>query len=109
IAYQHGEQGLPDGLLEINLHGSAGQSLGAFMTPGLRLVLTGEANDYVGKGMSGGAIIIKPRAQHKFAAHEAMIAGNTCLYGATGGNLYACGRVGERFAVRNSGATAVVE
>ena len=110
IAYQHGEEGLPEGLLEINLRGSAGQSLGAFLSPGIRLVLNGEANDYVGKGMSGGAIIIKPRPSHPdFVAHESMIAGNTCLYGATGGFLFANGRAGERFAVRNSGVTAVVE
>ena len=109
IAYRNGEAGLPDGLLEINLTGSAGQSLCAFLSPGLRVVLTGEANDYVGKSMSGGCIVLKPRAEHKFIAAEAMIAGNTCLYGATGGFFYAQGRVGERFAVRNSGATAVVE
>ena len=109
IAYQHGEKGLPDGLLEIKLTGSAGQSLGAFLSPGLRLVLVGEANDYVGKSMSGGTIILKPRANHRFVASEAMIAGNTCLYGATGGQFFAQGRAGERFAVRNSGVTAVVE
>ena len=96
-------------MLEINLTGSAGQSLGAFLSPGLRLVLTGEANDYVGKSMSGGMIVIKPRADHKFVAGDAMIAGNTCLYGATGGQFFAQGRAGERFAVRNSGVTAVVE
>ncbi len=109
IAYQHGETGLPDGLLTINLTGSAGQSLCAFLSPGLRVILTGEANDYVGKCMSGGQIIIKPRPAHKFIAHEAMITGNTCLYGATGGHFFAHGKAGERFAVRNSGATAVVE
>ena len=100
---------MPDGLLEINLKGSAGQSLCAFMSPGLRVVLVGEANDYVGKSMSGGCIVLKPRSEHRFTAAEAMIAGNTCLYGATGGQFFANGRVGERFAVRNSGATAVVE
>ena len=109
IAYRNGEKGLPDGLLEINLLGSAGQSLCAFLSPGLRVVLVGEANDYVGKSMSGGCIVLKPRAEHRFTAADAMIAGNTCLYGATGGTFYARGRVGERFAVRNSGATAVVE
>ena len=109
IAYRNGEAGLPDGLLEINLKGSAGQSLCAFLAPGLRVVLVGEANDYVGKSMSGGCIVLKPRPEHRFTASEAMIAGNTCLYGATGGAFYARGRVGERFAVRNSGATAVVE
>ncbi len=109
IAYRNGEKGLPEGLLEINLLGSAGQSLCAFLSPGLRVVLVGEANDYVGKSMSGGCIILKPRAEHRFTAADTMIAGNTCLYGATGGTFYAQGRVGERFAVRNSGATAVVE
>ncbi len=109
IAYQHGEAGLPDDLLTINLTGSAGQSLCAFLSPGLRVVLTGEANDYVGKCMSGGSIILKPRALHGFVASDAMIAGNTCLYGATGGHFFAHGKAGERFAVRNSGATAVVE
>ena len=89
--------------------GSAGQSLGAFLSPGLRVILVGEANDYVGKSMSGGMIVIKPRADHKFVAGDAMIAGNTCLYGATGGQFFAQGRAGERFAVRNSGVTAVVE
>ena len=109
IAYRNGEKGLPEGLLEINLRGSAGQSLCAFLTPGLRVVLVGEANDYVGKSMSGGVIILKPRPEHRFIAGDAMIAGNTCLYGSTGGRFFANGRVGERFAVRNSGATAVVE
>ena len=96
-------------MLEINLRGSAGQSLCAFLSPGLRVILTGEANDYVGKCMSGGQVILKPRPEHKFVAHEAMIAGNTCLYGATGGQFFANGKAGERFAVRNSGATAVIE
>ena len=79
------------------------------MRPGLRLILSGEANDYVGKGMSGGEIVVRPPPEHRFAAHENSIVGNTCLYGATGGLLYANGRAGERFAVRNSGAVAVVE
>jgi len=109
IAYQYGAEGLPKGTLEVNLSGTAGQSLGAFLSPGLRLILTGQANDYVGKGMSGGEIIVRPPAGHKFVAAESMIIGNTVLYGATGGVLHACGRAGERFAVRNSGATAVVE
>jgi glutamate synthase domain-containing protein 2/glutamate synthase domain-containing protein 1/glutamate synthase domain-containing protein 3 len=109
IAYQHGEAGLPEGLLELNLTGTAGQSLAAFLSPGIRLILTGEANDYVGKSMSGGMVVLKPRAEVGFVVHEAMIAGNTCLYGATGGHFFAAGRVGERFAVRNSGAIAVVE
>ena len=109
IAYQHGETGLPEGLLELNLTGTAGQSLGAFLSPGIRLILTGEANDYVAKSMSGGMVVLRPRATVGFVVHEAMIAGNTCLYGATGGHFFAAGRVGERFAVRNSGAIAVVE
>ena len=109
IAYHHGEAGLPEGLLELNLRGSAGQSLAAFLSPGIRIILTGEANDYVGKSMSGGVVIIRPPDKHGFVASETMIAGNTCLYGATGGQFFARGKVGERFAVRNSGATAVVE
>src|SRR3954454_2883680 len=109
IGYQHGSAGLPEGTLTLNLKGSAGQSFGAFLASGLRMVLTGEANDYVGKGMSGGEIVVRPPANHRFAPHENSIVGNTCLYGATGGILYANGRAGERFAVRNSGAVSVVE
>jgi glutamate synthase (NADPH/NADH) large chain/glutamate synthase (ferredoxin) len=109
IGYQHGAEGLPDGTLELKLEGSAGQSLGVFLCPGLRLVLEGEANDYVGKSMSGGEIVVRPPAARKFTAHDNSIIGNTVLYGATGGYLFASGRAGERFAVRNSGATAVVE
>ena len=109
IGYQRGNEGLPEGTLELKLEGSAGQSLGAFLSPGLRIVLEGEANDYVGKSMSGGEIIVRPPAERKFAAHENSIIGNTVLYGATGGTLFASGRAGERFAVRNSGGTAVVE
>jgi glutamate synthase domain-containing protein 2/glutamate synthase domain-containing protein 1/glutamate synthase domain-containing protein 3 len=109
IGYQYGDTGLPEGTLELLLDGSAGQSFGTFLAPGVKLVLCGEANDYVGKGMSGGEIIVRPPADHKFAPHDNSIIGNTCLYGATGGTLLANGRAGERFAVRNSGATAVVE
>src|SRR6516164_3874921 len=109
IAYLWGEQGLPPGTIELNLRGSAGQSLGAFLSPGVKVYLTGEANDYVGKGMSGGEIIVKPPVNRKYVAHENSIVGNTCLYGATGGWFFASGRAGERFAVRNSGATAVIE
>ncbi len=101
--------GLPPGTLDLKFNGSAGQSFGAFLVPGMRLILNGEANDYVGKGMSGGEIIIRPRAAEKYVWSENAIIGNTCLYGATGGTLFAAGRAGERFAVRNSGATAVVE
>jgi glutamate synthase (NADPH/NADH) large chain/glutamate synthase (ferredoxin) len=109
IAYLWGEQGLPPGTIDLNLSGSAGQSLGAFLSPGVRIVFVGEANDYVGKGMSGGEIIIRPPANRKYVAHENSIIGNTCLYGATGGEFFASGRAGERFAVRNCGATAVIE
>jgi glutamate synthase domain-containing protein 2/glutamate synthase domain-containing protein 3 len=109
IGYQRGPQGLPDGTLELKLEGSAGQSLGAFLSPGLRIVLEGEANDYVGKSMSGGEIIVRPPNERNFTSHDHSILGNTVLYGATGGVLFASGRAGERFAVRNSGAIAVVE
>jgi glutamate synthase domain-containing protein 2/glutamate synthase domain-containing protein 1/glutamate synthase domain-containing protein 3 len=109
IAYRFGDDGLPDGTLELNLSGSAGQSLGAFLVKGVRIRLTGESNDYVGKGMSGGEIILVPPPNSKFDPAVNSICGNTVLYGATGGSLFARGCVGERFAVRNSGATAVVE
>jgi glutamate synthase (NADPH/NADH) large chain/glutamate synthase (ferredoxin) len=109
IGYQRGPQGLPEATLELKLEGSAGQSLGAFLSPGLRIVLEGEANDYVGKSMSGGEIIVRPPAERQFTAEDNSIIGNTVMYGATGGVLYASGRAGERFAVRNSGGTAVVE
>jgi len=109
ISRRHGADGLPDGTLEVRLKGSAGQSFGAFLTKGVRLILEGEANDYVGKGMGGGEIILFPPPEAKFLAHENIIMGNTVLYGATGGNLFAAGRAGERFAVRNSGATTVIE
>jgi glutamate synthase (NADPH/NADH) large chain/glutamate synthase (ferredoxin) len=109
IGYQYGAPGLPAGTLTLHLTGTAGQSFGTFLAPGLRMVLTGEANDYVGKGMSGGEIVVKPPANAAFGTHENSIIGNTCLYGATGGVLCASGRAGERFAVRNSGAVAVVE
>src|SRR5260221_5895633 len=109
IGYQYGKEGLPEGTLELKLEGSAGQSFGTFLAPGIRLILEGEANDYVGKGMSGGEIIVKPASDHKFAAGDNSIVGNTCLYGATGGTFLANGRAGERFGVRNSGATAVIE
>jgi len=109
IGYQYGEAGLPEGTLELKLEGSAGQSFGTFLAPGIRLVLEGEANDYVGKGMSGGEIIVKPPPDHHFAAGDNSIVGNTCLYGAQGGVLLANGKAGERFGVRNSGAVAVIE
>jgi glutamate synthase (NADPH/NADH) large chain/glutamate synthase (ferredoxin) len=109
IGYQWGEEGIANGTVELKLKGSAGQSFGAFLSPGVRLLLTGEANDYVGKTMSGGEIVIKPEPGSLFIPHEAMIIGNTVMYGASGGRLFANGRAGERFCVRNSGGTAVVE
>ncbi|MBN8710377.1 MAG: glutamate synthase subunit alpha [Verrucomicrobia bacterium 61-8] len=109
IGYQWGEEGLPPGTINLLLHGSSGQSFGAFLAPGVRLVLTGEANDYVGKGMSGGEIVIKPVTPRKYTPSECIVLGNTVMYGATGGALYANGRGGERLCVRNSGGTAVVE
>ncbi len=109
IARRWGDKGLPSGSITCHFTGSAGQSFGAFCVPGLRLILAGDANDYVAKGMTGGHIIIMPPPHHRFSAQEQIIAGNTVLYGATGGLLLVRGRVGERFAVRNSGAVAVVE
>jgi glutamate synthase (ferredoxin) len=109
IGQLYGDKGLPPGTITITLRGSAGQSLGAFNAPGVALRLIGDANDYVGKGMAGGTIAIAPDTRARYAWHENVIAGNTLLYGATGGELFAAGQVGERFAVRNSGATAVVE
>ena len=109
IAYQHGNEGLPAGTIDLTFTGSAGQSFGAFLVNGLRLTLIGEANDYVGKGINGGEIIIRPKPSETFQWQAQSILGNTCLYGATGGTLFAAGRAGERFAVRNSGATAIVE
>ena len=95
--------------LTINLSGSAGQSLGAFAAPGLKLVVSGDANDYVGKGLSGGTIVVRPQMKSSIVASENTIIGNTVLYGATDGYLFAAGRAGERFAVRNSGARVVIE
>jgi glutamate synthase (NADPH/NADH) large chain len=103
-----GLDGLPPGHLTVQLKGSAGQSLGAFAVQGLRLEVTGEANDYVGKGLSGATIVVKP-SPHLANAHRNALIGNTVLYGATAGRLFAAGLAGERFAVRNSGATAVIE
>ncbi|MEM7386468.1 MAG: glutamate synthase-related protein, partial [Verrucomicrobiota bacterium] len=109
VAFQQGNHGLPDGTITLNLTGSAGQSFGTFLVGGIRMILTGEANDYVGKGMCGGEIVIKPPTNRSFVPHENTILGNTVMYGASGGRLYANGRAGERFCVRNSGGTAVVE
>ena len=109
IAYHWGDTGMPEGTITVELEGSAGQSFGTFLCGGIKLILTGEANDYVGKGMTAGEIVIKPRSGVKFAAAENSILGNTVMYGSTGGFLFANGRGGERFCVRNSGGTAVVE
>ncbi len=109
VARRWGNYGLPEGTIELRFRGHAGQSFGAFTAGGMRLVLEGDANDYVGKGMTAGEIVIVPPREARFAAHENIIMGNTVLYGATGGRLFAAGRAGERFAVRNSGARAVVE
>jgi glutamate synthase (NADPH/NADH) large chain len=104
-----GEDRLPDGAIHVHLHGAAGQSLGAWLAQGITLELEGEANDYVGKGLSGGRIVIYPPAASTFAAEHNVIAGNVVLYGATSGQAFIRGRVAERFCVRNSGAEAVVE
>jgi glutamate synthase (NADPH/NADH) large chain len=109
IARRWGNSGMSDAPLVVRLSGSAGQSFGVWNAGGLHLFLEGEANDYVGKGMAGGKIVLQPPQGAGFVARETIIMGNTCLYGATGGELYAAGTAGERFAVRNSGALAVVE
>lgn len=109
VAKKYRDAGLPNNTISVQFKGSAGQSFGAFLMHGISFKLEGEANDYVGKGMSGGIISICPSTGSTFNASENIIAGNTILYGATSGELYVNGRVGERFAVRNSGATAVVE
>jgi glutamate synthase domain-containing protein 3 len=109
IARTYGSEGLPDDTIRIRLTGSAGQSLGAFLANGVTLTLEGEANDYVGKGLSGGRLIVYPPRASVFAAEENILIGNVVLYGATSGEAFFNGVAGERFAVRNSGATAVVE
>jgi glutamate synthase (NADPH/NADH) large chain len=116
VVRRHGGAGLPDDTIDVTLRGSAGQSFGAFVPRGVTLRLYGDANDYVGKGLSGGRLVVRPAESSPFVqdgadttAEEQIIAGNTILYGATGGELFLRGRVGERFGVRNSGATAVVE
>jgi glutamate synthase (ferredoxin) len=105
----HGANGLPDDTIRLYFDGSAGQSFGAFLPRGITLELEGDANDYVGKGLSGGRLVIRPPAASTFAPEENVIIGNVALYGATGGEAYVYGAAGERFAVRNSGARAVVE
>ncbi len=109
VALRYGQNVLPDETVNVKFKGSAGQSFGAFLTHGVSFRLVGEANDYLGKGLSGGRIAVLPPSRSKFDAAANTIAGNTLLYGATSGEVYICGRAGERFAVRNSGAVAVVE
>jgi glutamate synthase (NADPH/NADH) large chain/glutamate synthase (ferredoxin) len=109
VTRRYGARGLPEDTIHITLTGSAGQSIGAFLPPGVTIELIGDANDYVGKGLSGGKIIVKPESDVLFLPEANVIAGNTLLYGATSGEVYLRGQVGERFAARNSGAVAVVE
>ncbi len=109
ITTRHGGAGLPDGTIELTFRGSAGQSFGAFVPRGVTLRLFGDANDYLAKGLSGGRVVVRPPEVSPFAAEEQIIAGNVILYGATAGECFIRGQVGERFCVRNSGATAVVE
>ena len=109
IVRRFGQTGLQSGHLTVRLRGSAGQSLGAFAAQGLKIEVLGDANDYVGKGLSGGTIVVRPRPASQLVTHKNTIIGNTVLYGATDGRLYAAGQAGERFAVRNSGAVVVVE
>jgi glutamate synthase domain-containing protein 3 len=109
VTKRFGGEGLPDDTIRVNFTGSAGQSFGAFVPRGITLSLEGEANDFVGKGLSGGHLIVRPPADAKFAAEDNVIIGNVALYGATSGTAFIRGVAGERFAVRNSGADAVVE
>ncbi len=109
VTTRYGGAGLPDGTIDIHFRGSAGQSFGAFVPSGITLRLEGDANDYVAKGLSGGRIVVRPDRRAQFAAEDHTIAGNVIGYGATGGEIFLRGAVGERFCVRNSGATAVVE
>jgi glutamate synthase (NADPH/NADH) large chain len=109
ISRRHGAAGLPDGTIDLTFTGSAGQSFGAFVPRGVTMRLYGDANDYLGKGLSGGRLVVRPPEGSRFAAEEQIIAGNVILYGATGGEAFIRGQVGERFCVRNSGAVAVVE
>ena len=109
IARKYGDDGLPDGTIEFNFTGSAGQSFGAFLAPGITFNVSGDANDHLGKGLSGGRITLVPPAGSTFVPEETIITGNVALYGATGGEMFVRGMAGERFCVRNSGAHAVVE
>jgi glutamate synthase (ferredoxin) len=109
VTRRFGSAGLPDDTIRLAFTGSAGQSFGAFVPRGMTLTLEGDANDFWGKGLSGGKLVVFPPRQSTFASHENVIVGNVCLYGATSGEAYVRGVAGERFAVRNSGATAIVE
>ncbi|MCP2331557.1 glutamate synthase large subunit [Actinoalloteichus caeruleus] len=109
VTRRYGSDGLPDGTISVTLTGSAGQSLGAFLPRGVALEMVGDANDYVGKGLSGGRIVVRPHPDAPFVAEDQVIAGNVIGYGATGGEIFLRGQVGERFCVRNSGAVAVAE
>jgi glutamate synthase (NADPH/NADH) large chain len=109
IAKKYGQAGLPDDTIRLKFQGSAGQSLGAFLAHGITIELEGDANDYVGKGLSGGRVIVYPPRESSFAAEDNILIGNVCLYGATSGEAYFRGRAAERFCVRNSGASAVIE
>ena len=109
VTRRYGAAGLPDGAITVNFTGSAGMSFGAFLPKGITLRLVGSANDYVGKGLSGGRIVVRPPPESPIVAEESIIAGNVILYGATSGEMFLRGVVGERFCVRNSGAVAVVE
>jgi glutamate synthase (ferredoxin) len=109
VTRRHGADGLPDDTIRLHFRGSAGQSFGAFIPSGMTLILEGDANDYVGKGLSGGKIIVYPPAGSTFVPEENVIIGNVAFYGATGGEAYIRGLAGERFCVRNSGVSAVVE
>jgi glutamate synthase (NADPH/NADH) large chain len=109
ITRKYGMAGLQPDTVTVRLRGTAGQSLGAFAVPGMKLEVFGDANDYVGKGLSGGTIVVRPTVSSPLVPEHNAIIGNTVLYGATAGKLFACGRAGERFAVRNSGADTVVE
>jgi glutamate synthase domain-containing protein 3 len=109
ISRQYGLEGLPEDTVKINLTGSAGQSLGAFCPKGMTFTVEGDTNDYLGKGLSGGKIIVRPPEGSSFVAHENIITGNVCFYGATNGEAFIAGMAGERFCVRNSGVQAVIE
>jgi glutamate synthase (ferredoxin) len=109
LTRRHGGAGLPDGTIQLKFFGSAGQSLGAFLPRGIAITLEGDSNDYVGKGLSGGKIVVFPPKNARFVAEDNVLIGNVALYGATSGQAFFRGRAGERFCVRNSGAHAVVE